>query len=299
MKAQRAVSFHRSLLENLERSHGMLIAVAMITGVTIGLVAPETARTLDPIGQVFVRLLIAAAMPLVMANLLAGVSGLSDIGLIGRVGGRFCLFFVISSFASLALAIGFTELYAPGANVAPLSATAHDSFVDGKVPSVGDFLFNLVPDNIVAAFAEARVPQIIVFTLLLGTAVLLAPEETRRSFHRGAVVFDTVLRQLVSIIMLAAPIGIGALVASAAGQFGTQMLRPLLLFLGAVWSAQISIALLMLLALGLISRRSPLAFLKATAPLYVTAAATCVLPAWLSRSVWPRSGCVCRVRSIR
>lgn len=265
----------RPLVDFFRRSQGALILLAMIVGIIVGLVVGEPAKALEPIGQVFVRLLLAAAIPLVMANLLSGITGLSNIGLMGRVGGRFCLFFVISTFVAIALGIGFTELYGPGNNVAPLSASARDAVAAGKVPGLGDFLFNLVPDNIIAAFAEERVPQIIVFAFLLGTAVLFSPPDVRRTFHRGATVLDAVLRQLVSLIMLAAPIGIGALAASAAGQFGTQMLRPLALFIGAVWSAQLMVCVLMLLALALFTRRSPAGFIRETMPLYATAAATC------------------------
>src|SRR3546814_20231062 len=76
---------------------------------------------------------------------------------------------------------------------------------------MGDFLFNLVPDNVFAALAEGRVIQLIVFALLLGVAAVFAPTDIRLAFHRGASVIDVVLRELVTLIMKLAPIGIGAL----------------------------------------------------------------------------------------
>src|SRR3546814_6295992 len=75
---------------------------------------------------------------------------------------------------------------------------------------MGDFLFNLVPDNVFAALAEGRVIQLIVFALLLGVAAVFAPTDIRLAFHRGASVIDVVLRELVTLIMKLAPIGIGA-----------------------------------------------------------------------------------------
>ena len=252
----------------------MVILVAMVLGIAVGLIVGEPAGALEPIGQVFVRLLVTTAVPLVAANLLTGITGLSDLALMGRVGGRFAIFFLVSTVAAILLGVVCTAWLSPGVRVAAAGAASAAS-ESGKVPGLGDFLFNLVPNNIVAAFAEGQVPQIIIFTLLLGAAALLSPADVRMKIHAGASVVDAVLRKLVALIMFGAPIGIGALAASAAAEFGTQMLSPLALFMASVWSAQALVVVLMLAALWLVARVPPGAFLKATAPLYATAAATC------------------------
>src|SRR3546814_16079092 len=107
---------------------------------------------------------------------------------------------------------------------------------------MGDFLFNLVPDNVFAALAEGRVIQLIVFALLLGVAAVFAPTDIRLAFHRGASVIDVVLRELVTLLMKLAPIGIGALSAGAAAQFGSEMFGPLSLLVVGIWIAQLIFA---------------------------------------------------------
>lgn len=270
-----STSAQRRRIRRLPLSHGVVVLMAMVVGIVIGLLVGEPARALEPIGQIFVRLLVCAAVPLVVANLLTGITGLDDTRLLGRVGGRFTIFFVLSTFLAIGAGLVFTALYDPGARVAGLAVGGATAVPAGKAPGLGDFLFNLVPENVIAALGEGQVPQVIIFTLILGIAVLLCPEETRARFHRGVSVLDEVLRRLVEVIMMAAPVGIGALAASAAAEFGAQMLAPLAIFLAAIWSAQLVVAVAMLLALMVFGRTSPLAFLRQTAELYVTAAATC------------------------
>src|SRR3546814_19741431 len=69
------------------RSPGMLILYAMVVGIVAGLLFGEQARVVEPLGEMFIRLLVSAAVPLVAANLLAGLTVLDDLDGLGRVGG--------------------------------------------------------------------------------------------------------------------------------------------------------------------------------------------------------------------
>lgn len=276
------------------RSQGMLILYAMLLGVVAGLIFGERARIVEPIGEIFIRLLVAAAVPLVVANLLSGLTALDDVKGIGRIGGRFCVFFMLTTVLAIGLGIAVTTILAPGIGMSVPGASM--SVATGQPPGVGDFLFNLFPDNVFAALAEGRVIQLIVFALMLGVAAMLAPPNIRLAFHKGASVLDIVLRELVTLIMRFAPIGIGALSAAAAGQFGPDMFGPLSLLVAGIWTAQAIFAATILLLLALIMRGSPLPFLRATGPVYATAAATCSSMASLAvalriaeeRMNWPR-----------
>lgn len=255
------------------RSPGMVIMLAMFAGIVAGLLFGEQARVVEPIGELFIRLLVAAAIPLVAANLLAGLTSLDDLGGIGRVGGRFCAFFVLTTTLAICLGLGVTAVISPGTGIAFPGVTGPTTA--GHAPSLADFLFNLFPDNVFAALAEGQVIQLVVFSLLLGVAAMLAPADVRLAFHRGASVLDVVLRELVALIMKFAPIGIGALAAGAAAQFGMEVFAPLSLFIIGIWVAQLIFAGSILLLLALILRQSPWPFLRATGPIYATAAATC------------------------
>ncbi len=75
--------------------------------------------------------------------------------------------------------------------------------------------------------------------------------------------------------MIFGPIGIGSLAAATVGKYGSVIFGPMAIFIGGVWGAQAIMAVIYLILLYLFTRRSPFTFLKQTAPLYATTAATC------------------------
>lgn len=255
------------------RSPGVLIMLAMFMGIFAGLWFGEQARVVAPLGDLFIRLLVAVAVPLVAVNMLAGLTSLDDLESMRRVGGRFCAFFVLTTSLAVCLGLAVTAVISPGTGVA-LPRTSSPTTA-GQAPSLGDFLFNLFPGNVFAALAEGQAIQLLVFSLLLGIAAMLAPADIRLAFHRGASVLDIVLRELVALMMKFAPIGIGALAAGAAAQFGMEVFAPLSLFIVGIWIAQLIFAASILLLLALVLRQSPWPFLRATGLIYATAAATC------------------------
>lgn len=72
-----------------------------------------------------------------------------------------------------------------------------------------------------------------------------------------------------------APLGLGALAAGSVGQYGSVIFGPMALFIGGICGAQAIMVIIYMVLLFLFTRQSPLAFIKQTAPLYATTAATC------------------------
>lgn len=83
------------------------------------------------------------------------------------------------------------------------------------------------------------------------------------------------LRKLIGLILRVAPIGIGALTAAAIGRHGSSLFGPLAVFIGGVWLCHAVMFVLYLALMFAFTRRSPWRFLRQSAPLYSTAAATC------------------------
>lgn len=251
---------------------GFQILIFMALGVALGLVLGERAAVLAPIGQIFIRLLVMAAVPLVFFSLMAGLTSLDDPRLLGRLGGKFVLYFVATSTIAILLGVAVTQLLQPGRGLGLTSAVDADL---GQAPSLAAFLMDMVPENIFAALAEGKVLQVVVFALLAGIAALALPTQERERVRNGCSLVANLLSRLIEVILVFAPIGIGALAAVAVGQFGSAMFGPLLVFIASVWIAQLIMVGVFMVFLAVFARASPLSFLRDTAPLYVTAAATC------------------------
>ena len=253
-------------------SLGVKILIFMGIGVVAGGVFGEQAQVVQPLGDLFIRLLLMAAIPLVFFNLLAGLTSLTDVRVLGRLGGKVIVYYLSTTVFALILGLAAMHLLQPGVGMA-LTEEVSESF--GEVPSVIDLLVDLVPENIFAAFSEGKVSQIVVFAVFLGVTTLLLPAEKRQMLHKAFDVLAEVLRKLVEVIMYFGPIGIGALAAATVGQYGAAIFGPLALFIGGVWGAQVVMVGVYMLLLYSFTRFSPIDFLKKTGPLYATTAATC------------------------
>lgn len=253
-------------------SLGWKILIFMMIGAVAGIVAGERAEVVQPLGDLFIRLLMMAVIPLVFFNLLAGITSLDDARSLGRVAGKIVGYYLITTTAALTLGLTVMHFLRPGSGM-QLREEVDAEF--GRVPEIADVFLTLIPENVVEAFATGQVAQVVVFAIFLGVATLFLPGETRDFLSRIYGAFADVLRKLIGIILYVAPIGIGALTAATVGRYGAAIFGPLGLFVGGVWLAQAIMVMVYMALLVVFTRRSPVEFLKQTAPLYATTAATC------------------------
>lgn len=250
---------------------GTRILIGMIIGAVAGALIGERIEVIDPVGQLFIRLLLMAAIPLVFFNLLAGLTALTDLRTFGRLAGKIIAYYLLTT--TLALTLGLTAMHAirPGAGM-DLSEPVDETV--GSVPAIGDVLIDLVPTNVFQAFAEAKVAQIVVFAVLLGITTLLLPADPRDKLRGGYAIVADLFRRLVTLILAVAPIGIGALMAVTVGRHGAELFGPLARFIGGVWGAQVLMMAVYMTLLVTLARRSPWAFLRRGGPLWATTVAT-------------------------
>jgi Na+/H+-dicarboxylate symporter len=244
----------------------------MVIGAVGGLVFGERAAVVEPLGDLFIRLLMMAAVPLVFFNLLAGLTGLGNAAELGRLATRTLAYFWITTLIALSLGLVAAALLNPGQGM-QLTETVQDNV--GAVPNVVDLLLGFVPDNPVAAFAEANVVQVVVFAVLLGLATLALPEGRRAQAANLYALGAELFRKLVDIVLYVAPVGIGALTAVALGVYGDRIFGPLGLFIVGVIGGQLVMFAIYMVLLATLSDRPPGHFLKQTGTVWATTSATC------------------------
>jgi Na+/H+-dicarboxylate symporter len=253
------------------RSIGTQIFLGMAIGAIVGVAMGPEASRLKPVGDIFIRLLVMAAIPLIFFTLMSGLTTIREAGFVGRLTGRILVYYVVTSVIAFAIAIAVMEALQPGAGFQLKGQVKGEV---GQIPSFATVVVDIFPSNIVEAFAKGNVTQIVVFGVFLGIATLWIEER-----HRARVVafFDTgrvLLTRLVAIIIAFAPIGLGVLTAYSVGVYGSKIAGPLLKFIGAIYVAEIAMFGVIMLLLYVVARVSPVFFLKRTWPLYLTTAGT-------------------------
>jgi Na+/H+-dicarboxylate symporter len=164
------------------------------------------------VGQVFISLLKMLVVPLVFVSLICGVSSLADPKMLGRVGGKTIALYLLTTGIAVTLALTAAVVFQPGIGVDAVN------LVEKEIAEVTPFtqvLIDMVPNNPIAAMADAKMLPIIFFAVLLGLSITLSGEAGKRisSWFQD---FNTVIMKLVAIVMSVAPYGVFALIASMA-----------------------------------------------------------------------------------
>ena len=164
------------------------------------------------VGQIFIALLKMLVVPLVFVSLICGVSSLSDPKILGRVGGKTVGLYMITTGIAVTMALLAAVIFKPGVGANPVS------MVKAEIAEVTPFtqvLIDMVPNNPVAAMADAKMLPIIFFAILLGLAITLSGEKGKR-ISVWFQDFNAVIMKLVTIVMQVAPYGVFALIANLA-----------------------------------------------------------------------------------
>lgn len=165
-------------------------ALAIVAGILLQLLGNQLLVTgLDtylftPIKTMFLNALKLIMVPVVFFSLVTCISDLSNISELGRIGGKTLAFYLFTSMCAIAIGIGMFFLLQPGAPVMELPMAAAQETAQMESVSILNIIVNIVPDNIVTAFQNADMLQVIFIAVLCGIAVgaIGAPGVTGAAF---------------------------------------------------------------------------------------------------------------------
>ena len=213
----------------IHRNLTVQVLVAIALAVVLGLVAPDTAKAMRPLGDVFVNLIKMVIAPVIFLTIVLGIANMSDLKKVGRVGGKALLYFEIVSTISLAIGLIVVNVTKPGAglDVSSLAKGDVSSYAaQGKEMHFVDFFTHIVPSSAVDAFAKGDVLQVVFFAILFGVA-LASLGANGRPLTELLERLAQVIFRIVGIVMRVAPIGAFGAMAFTVGAFGVRSLLPM------------------------------------------------------------------------
>ena len=220
---------------------------------------------IDGGGRIFIALLKMLVVPLVFVSLVCGAASLGDTGSVGRLGGKTIgLYLVTTAVAvSLAMLIALTTDPGLGGESASGMASASTSTFEPKTaPSVKDTFVNVVPSNPIAAMADGKMLQVILFALLFGLALSKAGAsgEKLRGFFSD---LNDVMMRLISMIIALTPIGVFCLMTQLGATLGlAEIAKVAMYFATIVIALLVHASLVYPLLLKTLTGLNPLVFLR-------------------------------------
>ena len=202
----------------------MMIGLAL--GVVVGaLVEQETAKTfLQPLGDLFIRLIRMVVVPLVLATIIAGAAGISDTSKLGRVATKTLICYALTTAVAVAIGLVFASFIQPGVGLDLSTEGLAAKAVEA--PPLTQTLLNIVPINPMQAMSEGQMLQIIFFAVIFGFGLSSLGDRCKPVLNFFEVVGDTMIR-VTGIVMLYAPIGVFGLIAYTVSRHGLGVLLPL------------------------------------------------------------------------
>ena len=246
----------------------------------------------QPIGQIFLRLLLMVVLPLVFSTLVLGIAGLGDLKELGRMGAKTLGFFVATTTLAASLGLAVVNVVRPGEAIdAQLRAALVQTFAPqasatvaaaGSDVGISAFI-NIVPSNPIAAAVQGDLLAFIFFTIVFGVALTQIPKEASAPVLRFLDGVAKAVMVMIGFAMRLAPVGVAGLTFAVTARFGLGIMAPLGLYFGAVMlglvAYQFGLLAVLVKTLGGID---PLAFYrKARLPMltaFSTASSSATLP---------------------
>jgi Na+/H+-dicarboxylate symporter len=208
------------------------IILGLILGLLFGVFAAAVGWSqfvsdwIAPFGTIFINLLKLIAVPLILASLITGVASLSDLKKLSRIGGKTIGIYIGTTVIALIIGLVVVNTLEPGKTVpeemrAQLQETyegdveertmmAEEAAGRGPLQPIVD----MVPGNFFGSASDNRnMLQVVFVALFLGIGLLMIPKEKAKPLLDFFDGLNSLVIQLVEIIMLMAPIGVFALLA--------------------------------------------------------------------------------------
>lgn len=192
------------------------------------------ANVMEPVGQVFLRLLFITVVPLVFASLAVGVAQIGSLGAVGRVGGKTLAYFLLISTIAAVIGIVLVNAVRPGEGlpddtVAELQKTYGGDAAKRKKAdfTVLEFVKQIVPSNPVSAAANLEMLGIITFALLVGIGLTKLEPPKAELMTRFLEAVGELMVFIIHLAMKLAPFGVFCLIFSTTSQFGFGLLTLL------------------------------------------------------------------------
>lgn len=262
------------------------ILIALILGITAGLLIGPAVAPVKVIGDVFLRLIQMSVVVLVGGSVIESLGSL-EAKEIGKLGGKTFLLFLVNTVVAAAFGILAAMLVNPGVGI---NMALPQSFA--KVPSqtITEIILGFFPTNIMGSLSEGNMVQTIVFAIPFGIAI----STIRAKNHEERVLpfiqdLNRVLVNVLKMVMKLAPIGIFSLMAWVTGTNGISVVKPLAKFLLTLGTTSLIYLMLIITLTAAYVKVSPIVLWKKmmtmTIMAFTTTSSAVTLPVKMDDSV--------------
>ena len=263
------------------------ILLGVVIGIAIGHFAPEFGTQIGWLRDIFLHLIKSIIAPLVFATVVVGIAGGGHAGKLGRMGLKSIIYFEIVTTLALVIGLFVVNVVQPGTGITLVGDPGTLGAIAQNHPkTIIETIVHIFPTSIIDAMVRGDVLQIVTFSVIFALALSAIGAKARPIIEWCDSLAQTMFK-FTNIIMLYAPIGIGAAMAATIGHQGLGILTSLGMLIGSLYVALVIFVVLVFGAVVLIARVPLRPFLKAVREpftlAFVTTSSESALPMAMER----------------
>ena len=237
------------------------LVVGLIVGYIISITDRRVADYIRPFSQIFIRMIQMIIAPLLFGTLVAGIAGAGHFKDVGRMGLRAIIYFEVVTTLALLIGLLAVNLLQPGVGMV-LPAPSGPPPITTVAQTWDQILLHIVPTSAIDAMAKNDVLQIVVFSMFFAIGLGMVGEKGKPMIAWCESLTEAMFK-VTNIVMLYAPIGVGAAIAYTIGSSGVQVMVNLAYLIVTLYVALAAFFLLVLIPVMLLFRIPIVAFFKA------------------------------------
>ena len=259
------------------------IFIGMAAGIAFGFAAPDAAKQMAPVSNIFLRLIKSIIAPLLFGTLVYGIAGSGSVKAMGRIGLKSIVYFEIVTTLALFIGLAAVNIVRPGDGMR-LERTAADEAATRQATTLSSVLEHTFPSSIIDAMARGEVLQIVVFCFLFGAACAAIGPKARPVVEFAEALAEVMFRY-TKYVMYLAPLGVAAAMAVTVGSKGLGVLFGLGKLIATMYAAQILFVVVVLGGIIALARIPFAAFVRAVREPFLIAFSTASSEAALPRAL--------------
>ncbi len=201
------MAFGEQKMKLFKVSLGFQMALATCLGILFGLFFGDLCQVFSPYAAAYIMVLKVTAVPYLIGAIILGVGQLSASQ--GKMILKKGIFFILLAWTINISMIYATYLIFPQAKTGPITG-----YIAGNVPSI-NFAELLIPENIFYDLSHNIIPAVVIFSLLIGIALMQLKE--KHTLLQGLQLIVDALTKITGWIARITPIGTFLIIASQAG----------------------------------------------------------------------------------
>lgn len=207
---------------------GVLTILALIFGIIIGVIFKDHVELTAIFGKVYTNLISALVIPLLFVSIISSISSLESISKLKTIGLKSIFWLIVNTFTASVITLIIAGSLRVGKAI---NFTLPANYEAKEVPEFLDTIVGLFPKNVIAHAANGEIVPFIIFTILVGVALVYLQgreAEAAAPFKNFIDSANKLMFAVIEFIIDFTPFAVLSLIANAVSTYGVSELIPLL-----------------------------------------------------------------------